>query len=287
MLFICVLTVFSVEKDTIKMTGKVNNPEKEVIKIPVKINAVDGAEMVYVKAGKFMMGTDDKDITAMIEKNKEWKASWFASEGPKHEVELNGYWIYKYEVTVAQYKKFCNAKNKKMPTLYPWVTDNHPIINVSWYDAEEYAKWANTKLPTEAQWEKAARGTDGRIYPWGNDWANDNCNNYGSKYQIKEGKKDKENKTTIAGKCPQSASQYGAQDMPGNAWEWCRDWYDADYYKTSPNKNPQGPEDGEMKVMRGGSWGSYAISIRCANRHSDLPDLTYVDSGGFRCVDED
>jgi sulfatase modifying factor 1 len=275
-LLLCAITVYSAEK------------EKDIVKIPIKINQTDGAEMVYVQAGKFMMGTDAKDITAMLEKNKEWKAKWFATEGPKHEVELSGYWVYKYEVTVAQYKKFCAVTKRKMPKLFPWVTDNHPIINVTWEDADDYARWAKAKLPTEAQWEKAARGTDGRIYPWGNDWANDNCNNYGSKYQIKPNdEKNKENKTTVVGKCPQSASQYGAQDMAGNAWEWCRDWYDADYYKTSPAKNPQGPDDGEMKVMRGGSWGSYAISVRCANRHSDLPDLTYVDSGGFRCVVED
>ena len=249
-------------------------------------NPKDGAAMVLVPAGEFLMGTSDADVDAMLKANPEWKKAWFDDERPQHKVRLDGYWIYRYEVTVGEYRRFCTATARAMPKLYPWSTDDHPIVNVTWDDAAAYAQWAGARLPSEAEWEKAARGADGRWYPWGNKWEKERCNNYASDFQNLENG-HKANKTSPVGDFSTGASPYGVEDMAGNAWEWCQDWYDPHYYaqcKTTTAVNPQGPDDGEKRVMRGGSWGSYAITVRTAHRHADLPDLTYIDSGGFRCV---
>jgi len=245
-------------------------------------NPKDGAVMVWVPAGDFIMGTSNADIAAMLRQHPSWKTEWFAVEKPRHTVSLDGYWVYKYTVTVAQFRKFCAATNRKMPEQQPWSKDNFPVVNVTWFDASAYADWAGAALPTEAQWEKAARGTDGRYFPWGNLWDQEKCNNY-TDHQLAGGGLHGDRAAAV-GSYPASASPYGAQDMAGNVWEWCQDWFAPDYYAHTPKDNPTGPETGEMKVLRGGSWGSSAITIRSAGRHMDAPDLAYHDCGGFRCV---
>jgi len=137
-------------------------------------------------------------------------------------VNLDGYWIYKYEVTVAQYRKFCNETGSNMPEAPSWGwQDDHPIVHVSWDNATAYTQWAGVRLPTEAQWEKAARGTDGRAYPWGNEWDATKCaNSVGQRLSS----------TKPIGSYPSDTSPYGALDMAGNVWEWCADWYDGNYY---------------------------------------------------------
>ena len=187
---------------------------------------------------------------------------------------LDGYWIYRTEVTVAQYRKFCAATGRPITKdldLRP-VRDEDPVCNVSWYDALAYAQWAGVTLPTEAQWEKAARGTDGRMYPWGNDWDPAKCN--GASGHAKP-----------VGSYPTGASPFGCLDMAGNLKEWCMDWYDADYYKHSPSRNPSGPATGTFRVMRGGSWDQYDGLVRSTYRYFNggYPDNAYV-TIGFRCV---
>ena len=170
-------------------------------------NPKDGAVMVYVPAGEFLMGSTDGKVND--------------NERPQHKVYLTGYWMYKCPVTVAQYRKYCHATGRQMPEQPVWSQDDHPIVNVNWHDAADYAHWAGVALPTEAQWEKAARGTDGRVYPWGNDWDSAKCVNATGG-------------TKPVGSCSAGASPYGALDMAGNVWQWCADWYAADYYRKAP-----------------------------------------------------
>jgi formylglycine-generating enzyme required for sulfatase activity len=192
-------------------------------------------------------------------------------EKPAHQVKLDGYWIYKNEVTVGQYKQFCAATGRTMPNLdSDFSGDDHPVVNVTWFDAVAYCRWAGVRLPTEAQWEKAARGTDGRIYPWGNVWDKDKANADGDQ-------------TTPVGSFPKGASPYGCLDMAGNVWEWCQDWYGSDYYASSPASNPTGPASGDKRVLRGGSWISTSYFCRCAGRDGNDPSSTYH-GYGFRCV---
>ena len=239
-------------------------PATDVSPSTVKTNPQDGAELIEIPAGEFLMGSsaDDKDADP--------------SEKPQHSVYLDAYYIYKNDVTVAQYRKFCNATGRAMPGAPSrgWI-DTHPIVNVSWDDASAYAQWAGAALPTEAQWEKAARGTDGRIYPWGNDWDASKCSN--SVGHTAE-------QTSPVGSFPSGASPYGVLDMAGNVWQWCADWYGADYYQTSPAKNPTGPATGTVRVLRGGSWyNGGAVGCRGAYRSSYYPD-SGSDYFGFRCV---
>ncbi|MBM3241214.1 formylglycine-generating enzyme family protein [Candidatus Poribacteria bacterium] len=227
-------------------------------------NPIDGAEMVFIPEGEFIMGSDkSKDSLA------------YGDELPQRKVYLDGYWIYKYEVTVAQYRKFCQETGRQMPEE-PWEwQDDHPIVNVSWYDSVAYCNWAGVELPTEAQWEKAARGTDGRIYPWGEKWDASKCNNYNT------GPKQ----TTPVGSYPAGASPYGVLDMVGNVWEWCADWSDEEYYASAPNRNPQGPSSGTYRVLRGGSWGNVFLYgfLRAAYRGRYISDGWCL-GRGFRCV---
>ena len=233
--------------------------------LETRINPKDGAVMVYVPAGTFLMGDN--------ELNKRW------SNCPEHKVYLDAFWIYKDDVTVAQYRKFCKATGRKMPDAprWGWKVD-HPMVEVIWDDAKAYCDWAVTALPTEAQWEKAARGTDGRKYPWGNDF------DPGKLQRSKKHWPDT-GSTAPVGSYPGGASPYGCLDMAGNAWQWCADWYGEDYYAHSPARNPAGPATGPYRVLRGGSWlNVYLVDIfRCACRYVITP-LNRNPGTGFRCV---
>jgi len=229
----------------------------------VRVNPKDGAAMVWVPAGEFLMGSASTDKTALD------------LEKPQRRVVLDGYWIYQYEVTVAQFRAFCDDAgyaydwNDRKP-YWGW-NDKHPMVNVSWHEARAYAEWAGVRLPTEAQWEKAARGTDGRIYPWGNDSSVTKCNT--SEKALR--------KTMPVGSYPAGASPYGAQDMAGNVGEWCSDWYDG--YSKTALRNPTGPATGKWRILRGGSWRYLADSARCASRDYGSVGFFWVNAG-FRCA---
>ena len=227
-------------------------------------NTVDGAKMILIPAGDFLMGSPDTDQSAV------------AAETPQRKVYLDAYCIYVNDVTVAQYRKFCAATGKQMPAMPEWGwQDDYPIVNVNWNDAKAYADWAGVSLPTEAQWEKAARGTDGRLFPWGNTWDTTKCCN---SFWSSPGS------AAPVGNFPAGASPYGMLDMAGNAFQWCADWYDANYYQHAPSRNPTGPATGTVRVLRGGSWRSTNTSfLRTAARSGVDPKMGY-DSFGFRCA---
>jgi len=242
----------------------------------------DGKRMLLVPAGWFLMGTDEADAVAM-EASFGWKLEWFADETPQHRVYLDAFYIDETPVTNAEYKRFLDAKPRyPVPDGWDktWRTfligrGDHPVVCVSWADANEYAQWAGKRLPTEAEWEKAARGTDGWLFPWGNHFDptrfNSNVSNIG--------------KTTPVTKyAPLGNSPYGVIDMAGNVWEWCADWYDAEHYKISPTQNPQGPDSGDWRVLRGGAWDSAPDYARTANRDYISPESGYT-TVGFRCVE--
>ncbi len=243
-----------------------------------KVNTKDNAEMVLIPAGKFQMGTSIKQLATLLKSNPSSKREWYISELTDKKVDIDAFYMYKNEVTVAQYRKFCDDTHRSMPTEPPWKwQDNHPIVNVNWNDAKAYADWAGATLPTEAQWEKAARGTDGRAFPWGSKWDTTKCCN-------PIGKENPEKSTSQVGSYPAGASPYGVMDMAGNVWEWCADWYDEGYYKISPLKNPTGPVSGSFRVLRGGSWRSdNPRYLRAIDRGYCGPVLkiSYI---GFRCA---
>jgi formylglycine-generating enzyme required for sulfatase activity len=216
--------------------------------------------MVYVPAGEFLMGTNGR-----------------SDEEPQRKVYLDAYWMYRTPVTVAQYQRFCQATRRPMPKAPGWGWEaDHPVVNVSWHDAKAYGDWAGVALPTEAEWEKAARGTDGREYPWGNTWD--------SAKAVCSVSPASARSTAPVGSFPGGASPYGCLDMAGNVWEWCADWFSDDYYKTAPDRNPVGPASGSFRVVRGGSWIYYGEGVfRCASRNGYIP-VYGSRSDGFRCV---
>lgn len=249
--------------------------------------------MVLIPAGEFEMGTDASEIPGLVQWAKKWydvNANWFERETPRHTVNLDAFYMDKYEVTVGQYKKFISATGHEAPD---WSqvskfspTDKHPIVCVSWEDAQAYCRWAGKRLPTEAEWEKAARGgLVGKKFPWGdNDPDGAQCNFADKNIDYSWSDKNVDDGyqyTAPVGSFPPNG--YGLYDMAGNVWEWCADRYSEDYYKNSPTSNPQGPQNGDSRVCRGGSWGNYPGKIRAAFRGWGLP----ADCGGnqgFRCV---
>ena len=207
------------------------------------------------------------------------------NEQPVHMVYLDAYWIDQTEVTNGMYAKCAateacteprESKSFTRSSYYENAAyEDYLVIYVNWHQVIDYCNWAGGRLPTEAEWEKAASGTDGRKYPWGNESPDASRLNYD----------DNKGDTTAVGSYPMGASLYGALDMAGNVWEVTADWYDGDYYSRSPLQNPQGPSYGDLRVLRGGSWSQpekFGFS-RSTNRSMTSPD--YVDSEiGFRCV---
>ncbi|MBI2571766.1 MAG: SUMF1/EgtB/PvdO family nonheme iron enzyme [Candidatus Schekmanbacteria bacterium] len=212
------------------------------------------------------------------------QGSWscYSQEAPVHAVNLDAYYIDTYEVTAAEYKGCVDgggctgASTGGSCTYNVGGKETHPINCVDWNQATAYCSWSGKRLPTEAEWEKAARGTDQRIFPWGNaapDCTYANFYNFG--YCV--------GATTPVGSYPERVSPYGAFDMAGNVWEWVSDWYDSGYYGQSPYQNPSGPSSGSNRVRRGGALTVDAAQLRSAYRDKSLPTAWYA-SVGFRCA---
>jgi len=236
----------------------------------IKTNPKDGATMIWIPPGPFLMGDDDDEIIDHF-------IEGHPRNNPRRTVTLSGYYIDKNPVTVAMYRRFCVATNRTMPPEPSWGwLDNHPMVNVSWDDATAYCDWAGVSLPTEAQWEKAARGTEGRKFPWGNDFDTGKLQCVSRNRNVRS--------TAPVGSFPAGASPQGVLDMAGNVWQWCADWYDKDYARSSPSQDPPGPGSGTYRVLRGGCWADLTTSdFRSANRGRNTP--TSRDSlNGFRCV---
>ncbi len=213
----------------------------------------DGQTLVWVAGGSFMMGSD----------------AW-EDELPVHRVTLDGFWIGQCEVTNAQYRAFCDATGRTFPSESDQ-GDNHPVICVEWADAQAYCGHHGYALPTEAQWEYAARGAAAPAYPWGNVWDQLKCCNSGNQ--------GPGGTTFPVGSFPAGASWCGALDMAGNVFEWCADWYSDTYYQISPELDPPGPATGTNRVLRGGSWYDDDDFCRAAIRGSLRPSFTSPYSG--------
>ena len=224
----------------------------------------ESSSMALVPEGEFMMGSATGD----------------SDEQPEHKVYIDAFMMDKYEVTVEQYAAFLQAKGIEPPADWKIMNQTahqkRPAANMDSVDAALYCKWVGKRLPTEAEWEKAARGTDGRMYPWGNEAPTPLHANFGKTDWNNHGA------LTPVGSFEQGKSPYGIYDMAGNVWEWVSDWYDFRYYKTAPSKNPTGPSSGGTKVIRGGAWNGNARALRSANRSLISP----TDQGltGFRCA---
>jgi len=229
------------------------------------VRPTDGAVMVFVPAGEFLMGS-----------TRESEPCAYADDMPQHRVYLDGYWIDKYEVTNGQFAQFVQATGYKAEgdwrANFTPGKERYPVVNVSWNDATAYAKWVGGQLPTEAQWEKAARGADGRVYPWGNEWDPRKAN-VGKGWS---------GSPAPVGDYPGDVSPYGCQDMAGNIMEWVFDWYGK--YDGAFQHNPTGPVSGFARMLRGGSFLVESCNARCAARNAYFHQNDAVPDVGFRTV---
>src|SRR6476619_6676363 len=244
----------------------------------------DTAPMILIAEGDFTMGTDDV--------GSGWQQG-NPNEHAEHIVTWKSYYIDQFEVTIARYAKFIQATNHGTPPS--WDEDavtfagDRPVVGVNWEDANAYCKWAGERLPTEAEWEKAARGTDKRRFPWGDmqpfvDIANYNRGPWVSyPITLSPVKSGTEGMSIRHGLKEGGKSPYGLYHMAGNASEWVADWYDREYYGKTTKDNPRGPAEGEKKVLRGGSWGDSPKNIRVTARFSADPEFRDT-SVGFRCA---
>ena len=272
-----------------------SRPTPQTIK--VRVWEADDTEMVFVPAGEFVMGSEELGD----------------DERPAHRVYLDDFWIDRYEVTNERFARFVAETSyqtdaERRGRGWVWMGSeweevegadwrhpggpnssiedkmDHPVVLVSWNDADVYCRWVGKRLPSEAQWEKAARGADGQRYAWGDEFDSAKANSKGWRMENGEWKGGT---TPVGSFSPQGDSPYGASDMAGNVWEWVADWYGSDYYSTTTDgknvaHNPPGPPTGTDKVLRGGSWAFDEVYARTPFRYNVKPDYTY-DFAGFRC----
>ncbi len=272
---------------------------------PSAISSEIPDDMVMIPAGEFLMGSPDDGVS-------------FDDERPQRNVYIGSFLIDRYEVTNTRYKQFVDTTGHPAPSHQKlefrlWFhgvpfpgSEAHPVVNVSWEDAVAYCRWQSKRLPTEAEWEKAARGADGRRYPWGKDWDITQANSAsywaGRTVEFKDGEEWNafwvtgegarishklglrgEVLTLPVGSVPGGASPYGLLDMAGNASEWVQDWYEPYSYLNAPLSNPQGPNGQLLKVVRGGSWLKPARNLRTSDRDYGYP-ADRASGIGFRCA---
>lgn len=279
------LTVTSPPAPTLTVTP---TPEPTQPAFVTRVNSIDQAVLVFVPAGKFIMGS-----------NAEEDPFFWGAESPQHEVTLSDYWIYQTEVTNAMYQKCAEVKacplpsQKKSRLVEEYYRnaqyENHPVLYVNWVSAQAYCNWAGGRLPTEAEWEKAARGDqDTRLFPWGFTPAQVSQANFCDKgcdqTYAESDKEDGYPDTAPVGSYPEGISPYGALDMAGNVWEWVFDWFQPTY-SSAPATNPVGPASSKYRTIRGGSWANPSAGVRIVQRDGVRPDLA-LDTLGFRCVVE-
>ena len=269
---------------TILLEGQIHPARQEaaiaaqafIVKEQMYVTLAPGVELILLRApaGEFCMGSDpDKDPQAR------------ANEQPQHIICLDEYWIGKTLVTNAQYAAYMQSTKAPAPDGWngaapPAGEEQRPVVNVSWNDAVAFCRWAaqvsgqKLRLPSEAEWEKAARGVDGRIYPWGDAAPDAQRCNFGMNVK---------STTPVGQYSPQGDSPYGCADMAGNVWEWVNDGDDAQSYSQSPARNPSGPDSGQYRVQRGGSWNNEARVLRSTLRAATVPG-SRSDYLGFRCA---
>ena len=237
----------------------------------------DGAPMILIPAGPYIMGSNDG----------------LPNERPEHTVTLDSYYVDQYEVTLSLYRKFLESTKQESPSTWDdeaaTTVGDRPATGMKWQSASAYCQWAGKRLPTEAEWEKAARGTDGRRYPWGDMQPFVDIANYNRGMWVNEAitlvavTSGLEGMSVRHGLKEGGKSPFGLFHMAGNAAEWVADWYGRDYYQRTPEKNPSGPATGEKRVSRGGSWADLPAALRVTARVSaeaDYEDRTI----GFRCA---
>jgi len=247
-----------------------------------------GIEQVWVPAGSFMMGSNGEEGLAV----PPWADREPASEAPQHRVEItSGFWLDKFEVTNAAFEAFVEDGGYSEESYWSkegWNWLSHQIVHpprdcegnapdqpracITWFEAQAYAHWRGGRLPTEAEWEYAARGPDSLVYPWGNNWDSAKANVVDSQGNLP------------VGSFPEGASWIGALDMSGNVMEWVNDWLDVHYYEDSPVQDPPGPDRGFRKVEKGGWWGSVPYVARSAYRHFEDPPEYQDHHIGFRVL---
>jgi eukaryotic-like serine/threonine-protein kinase len=265
-----------------------NTVEPTSVPIVTETRQADGMMMIYIPARKFTMGSDEGE----------------ADEGPIHDVYLDDYWMDQTEITNGMYALCVESGSCETPMKMGSYTrasyyDNklfadYPVIYVDWDMAKAYCEWAGARLPTEAEWEKAARSEDARIYPWGNDWdvlklrrlnfADKNNPEMTSDINVDDGYRD----TAPVGSYPGGKSPYEIYDLAGNVWEWVADWYDPLYYRDSPLNNPPGPtsptQEMTMRVLRGGASVAANQNVFHTSNRNGLDPSKFSESIGFRCA---
>jgi formylglycine-generating enzyme required for sulfatase activity len=273
--------------------------------------------MVYVPAGQFEMGYSDAQLEELLRIYSDGQREWFEAARPPHAVALDAFWIDQTEVTNAQFCRFLNTYGNQREEGISWLEpgaghggvvygqideidgvflpktgyEDHPVIEVSWYGAAAYCGWVNGRLPTEAEWEYAARGPDGSLYPWGNTFDGKLVNYRDASFTFTSRGFEKDcayddghPSWSPVGSYPGGASWCGARDMAGNVWEWVSDWFDREYYARSRAENPEGPVSGTIRVARGGSWYDPRCFVSSGVRKGLNPSSYRIHWVGFRCV---
>jgi formylglycine-generating enzyme required for sulfatase activity len=275
------------------------NPQK----CDIWVDPASGMEMVYIAPGEFTMGTSDAEVQAWLEAHPESDYQMFRGQQPRCKVKLKGFWIGRTEVTNAQYRRFIAATNRSAPEHWlggepPAGLENYPVVYVEWEDAKAYCEWAGGRLPSEPEWEKAARGGDGRAYPWGVQWDARRCRCFellsGRAYADAEaavsewmGAHDEMREGPAAvGSYPTGASPFGCLDMAGNVLEWCADWYYDQAYEryAQGDLRPPAASPFGLRAARGGSFEQgYSTMFRCSCRYAYDPGAREINIG-FRCA---